>query len=188
MAEPVSLQTLLTYLTLISVPVGVFYHIMTLRNTRKNQELQLETRQSQLFMQLFQYHIDKDRWKDAWTLTEMEWGDFDDFARKYDSSVNIDNFAMRYNQWYFWEGIGLLLKKGLIDREMIYYLLSSGFGVLLAWDKFGSLIKEMRDFLDQPDLLMWFEYLAHEMRKMTEEKGTPWKSAENWGRFIREET
>ncbi len=48
----IDLQTILTYLTLISVPVGVIYHIMTLRNTRKNQLLQLETRQTQLYMQV----------------------------------------------------------------------------------------------------------------------------------------
>jgi len=48
-AEPVSLQTLLTYLTLISVPVGVFYHVMTLRNTQRNRKLQLETRQTLQF-------------------------------------------------------------------------------------------------------------------------------------------
>ena len=42
----VDTQTVLTYLTLISVPVGVAYHILTLRN-------QSRTRQAQLFMQLF---------------------------------------------------------------------------------------------------------------------------------------
>jgi hypothetical protein len=50
----VDIQNVLTYLTLISVPVGVFYHIMTLNNTRKNQQLQLETRQTQLFMNLYE--------------------------------------------------------------------------------------------------------------------------------------
>jgi len=43
MAEPVSLQTLLTYLTLISIPVGVIYYIMTLRNTRKNKQPLMKT-------------------------------------------------------------------------------------------------------------------------------------------------
>jgi hypothetical protein len=119
----------------ISIVVAVIYHLMTLRNTRKNQDLQLETRQSQLFMQLFQYQIGKEKYLDALTLGMMEWDDFDDFARKYDSRVNAENFAMRYNLWFFWEGMGLLLKKGLVDREMIYYLLGSGFGVLTDWDK-----------------------------------------------------
>lgn len=118
----------------------------------------------------------------------MEWDDFDDFARKYDSSVNIENFAMRYNSWYFWDGMGLLLNKNLVNREMIYYLLSGGFGVCWDWDQFGSLIKEMRVRLDLPNFCMWFEYLAEEMKKMAEEKGQPWKPVENKGIFIREET
>ena len=188
MAESVSIQTMLTYLTLISVPVGVFYHIMTLRNTRKNQHLQLETRQSQLFMQLFHNYITKEKWKDNWILTEMEWDDYDDFTHKYDSSVNIDNFAARYNNWYFYEGMGLLLKKNLVDREMIYYLLGSGFGAIHHWDKFGSIIKEMRVQLGLPEFCMWFEYLAEEMEKVGEEKGNPWKPLDNMGILIREET
>jgi len=53
MAEPVTLQTLLIYLTLISVSVGVFYHVMTLRNTRKKQQMQLDTRQAQMFTHLY---------------------------------------------------------------------------------------------------------------------------------------
>lgn len=53
MAEPVSLQTLLTYLTLISVPVGIFYYIMTLRNNSKNQRQTLDTRQTNILMNLY---------------------------------------------------------------------------------------------------------------------------------------
>jgi hypothetical protein len=49
----INIQALLTYLTLISIPVGVTFHIMTLNNTRKNQQQQLETRQAQLFMQMY---------------------------------------------------------------------------------------------------------------------------------------
>jgi len=49
MVEPVNLQTVLTYLTLISIPVGVIYHIMTLRNTRKTRELTLRARAPYLY-------------------------------------------------------------------------------------------------------------------------------------------
>ena len=182
-----TIETISIVFTGLSISLAAFYYISTLRNTRKNQQLQLETRQSQLFMQLFQYQIEKERYKDAWTLAEMKWDDFDDFARKYDSSVNPDNFAMRYNRWYFWEGMGLLLKKGLVDKEMIYYLLGSGFGVLTDWDKFESVIKEMRVRLNQPNMNIWFEYLAEEMKKMTEEKGVPWEPPKSMA-FIREET
>ena len=185
MAE-ITYQMVLSTIQTAGILVGIIYYLTIMRNSQKNQQMQLETRQSQLFMQLFQYHIDKDRWKDGWKLTEMRWDDYDDFTRKYDSSVNVENFAMRYNQWYFWEGMGLLLKKGLVDREMIYHLLGGGFGVLMNWDKFGPIIKEMRAQMGQSDLFLWFEYLADEMRKMTEEKGNPWIQRDNRGVLIRE--
>jgi hypothetical protein len=139
-------------------------------------------------MQLFQFHISKERFKDSWILNEMEWEDYDDYTRKYDSSVNLENFAMRYNNWSFWDGMGLLLKKNLVDKEMIYHLLGSGFGVLMNWDKFESVIKEMRVQLDLPELYIWFEYLAEEMMKMAEERGNPWKPIPNKAILIREET
>ena len=52
MAEPITLQTLLTYLTLISVPVGVFYYITTLRNQNR-------ARQAQLLMQMHMYRTNE---------------------------------------------------------------------------------------------------------------------------------
>jgi hypothetical protein len=39
----IDIQTVLTYLTLISIPVGVFYHITTLRNAEKARSTQLAT-------------------------------------------------------------------------------------------------------------------------------------------------
>ena len=54
MVDQLTLQTTISLLTLISLTIGVVYHIMTLRNAKKNQELQLETRQAQLFMNIFE--------------------------------------------------------------------------------------------------------------------------------------
>jgi len=102
MVEQFPLQTMLTYLTLISVPVGVFYPIITLQNTRKNQELARraqeqspETRQAQLFMDLYdtfsskQYQKDRERMFHIW-----EFDDFDDFFRKYGVDVNPEDHAI----------------------------------------------------------------------------------------------
>ena len=48
MVEPVSLQTLLTYLTPISLTIGVIYHIMILRNTQKTREPSLKAKEQAL--------------------------------------------------------------------------------------------------------------------------------------------
>ncbi len=95
----IDLQTVLTYLTLISVPIGVFYHIMTLNNTRKNQKMQLETRQAQLFMQIYHGMSSPEFYMRSDELLKMEWEDFDDYYRKYGSENNPENYALRFSTW-----------------------------------------------------------------------------------------
>ena len=61
MMVDVTYQMVLSTLQTAGILVGIIYYLTIMRNSQKNQQMQLETRQSQLFMQLFQYHIDKDR-------------------------------------------------------------------------------------------------------------------------------
>ena len=93
---------------------------MTINNQNK-------TRQAQLFMQLFMIYRGKEFWRDGWQLLQMEWSDVDDFFTRYDSSVDMENFEKRYSIWAFWDGMGMLAKKGLVDKEMLYYLMG-GYG------------------------------------------------------------
>ena len=39
--------------------------------------------------------MQKEWLKEGIELLNMQWTDFDDFARKYDSGVNPDNYALR---------------------------------------------------------------------------------------------
>ena len=104
MAEPITLQTLLTYLTLISVSVGVFYHIMTLRNTRKNQELQLETRQAQLFMQVYRHYTDRDWLRQQQEVQWLfEYDTYDEFMEKYSPVSDMEKFlSWKPQTWIGW--------------------------------------------------------------------------------------
>ena len=73
----VDIQTVLTYLTLISVPVGVAYHIMTLNNTRKNQQMQLDTRQAQLYTTLWNQSFNNPEWmKNYLIMDKLKWTTF----------------------------------------------------------------------------------------------------------------
>jgi hypothetical protein len=174
----IEIQTILTYLGLISIPVGVVYHILTLRN-------QSRTRQAQLFMQLFDRYLQKTHWRDGYELLQMEWTDLDDFFSKYDSSVNMDNFEKRYRAWSFFDGMGMLLKKGLVDREMIYYLMG-GYGAYWSWEKFKDVIIESRKLINSPDHFAMFEYLAEEMRKMKEIRSHDLEIPSHWSNFTKD--
>ena len=135
----IDIQTVLTYLTLISIPVGVAYHIMTLNNTRKNQQLQLETRQTQLFMQTYQKVATPELQTLASELNGWEWKDFDDFKEKYfDDTKKRGDWA---STMVLFDGLGVLLKKHFIDPEMLFNLEQSGTrGGVLLWFKFKPII------------------------------------------------
>jgi hypothetical protein len=160
MAEPVSIQTLLTYLTLISVPVGVLYHIMTLRNQSK-------TRKTQLFMEVYNKFNDTvEKTQENLEFNRLEFDGYDDFIEKYSWGINPRFWAKLYHTMMFYEGIGLLVKRGLIDIEMVEDFMS---GVIMGfWGKYGPILKEFGARRNYPTFGEWTEYLYNQIRPIYE--------------------
>ncbi len=81
----------------LGVCVAAVYYVMNLRMSQKNQELSLktqelaykaqeqtlETRQAQLFMQIFQRFNEPDFFDKYTTFLSWKWKDYDDFMSKY---------------------------------------------------------------------------------------------------------
>ncbi len=163
MVEPVSLQTVLTYLTLISIPVGVFYHIMTLNNTRKNQKLQLETRQAQLYMGLINT-LRSPEFRRQWHIAESAtWKDHDDFTEKYGPGKNPEVLAATTSVFAFFDSVGTLVKKKLIDVDLVDGLLA--ISLIVTWKRYESILKGDREYFQSPDLWEDFEYIYDEINK-----------------------
>ena len=157
----VDLQSLLTYVTLISVPIGVFYHIMTLNNTRKNQQMQLETRQAQLFMTLYMEDITQRASESLDIIMDLEYEDLNDFESKYGKENNPEahhliNFFLNY-----YEGIGVMVKHGYVDIRLVAEL-SSG-AIRIGWEKYRSVAYQAREVYDWPRWSLEFEYLYDTM-------------------------
>ena len=164
MAEPVSLQTLLTYLTLISVPVGVFYHIMTLRNTRKNQELTLETRQAQMFMGICN-QMNRADFIDAWrAVKNIEWSNYEEYKKTREDPV------LGRHLWvlgWFWEPLGVLVKNKLLPIHLVAETIT-GY-TRLWWEKHIPIIEEGRRENNIPRWFSETEYLHNELMKYIDE-------------------
>lgn len=130
----VDLQTISIVIAATSVVLAATYYVLILRNTKL-------TRQAQLFMQLYQNFTSLELHKNVIELLNYEWEDYDDFERKYGSDYNIDAYSKRASVWLWFNGIGLLVQKKLIDPEMVYF--TAGNQALWTWAKFESVIKEM---------------------------------------------
>ena len=161
MIEQFSLQTVLTYLTLISVPIGVFYHIMTLRNTRKNQELQLETRQAQLYMGLINTLMSSE-FRRQWHLAESaEWTDHADYTKKYIPGSEV--LTAVTVMFTFFDSIGSLVKKKLIDIDLIDGSLA--LSIVIMWRLYEPVIIGDRPYFQTPTIWEDFEYIYKEISK-----------------------
>jgi hypothetical protein len=165
----VTYQMVLSTLQTAGILVGIFYYLMTLQNTRKNQELQLETRSLLLFMQLFQQMNSPENMKRYIEILNWKWDDYHDFEMKYGSDYNEEAWAKRVSWWRRYNVIGLILRDKRIDTELLYDYI--GLGVINMWKKYGSIIMEQRVRYGFPNLFQWFEYLADEMNRVRLNRG-----------------
>ena len=171
----ITYQMVLSTLQTVGILVGIFYYIMTLRNTTRNQELTrksqeqaLETRQAQLFMQIYDRWLDYPRGKEtSVVMHEWEWDDPEDFWRKYGPENHLE-----YIKWTshsgFLEGIGVLIKRGYIDPYLVDDLMS--LSAISYWERFGEVIQYGRKRYNWPQLWEYCEYLHDQIKQIAEQQ------------------
>ena len=159
----VEYETISVIFTGLSISLAAFYYISTLRNTRL-------TRQAQLFNQVYQTFSSTELHRNYMELINYEWEDYDDFERKYGSNTQLDSYSKRASLWVWFNGLGLLMQKKLIDPEMVYF--TAGNQALWTWAKFEPIIKEICSRMNVSDSFEHFEYLVKEMRKISDKRGS----------------
>jgi hypothetical protein len=162
----VEIETISIVFTGLSISLAAFYYISTLRNTRKNQELQLETRQAQLFMPIYSTYQSEDHIKAFSEVMQWEWEDYDDYMAKYGSEVNPEAYLMYRKVFGFLEGLGVLVRRGLIDPSLVDDLMSGA--ILSYWEKFEPIFVERRRQLNWPQVAEQIEYLYYQVRPIAE--------------------
>jgi hypothetical protein len=175
-------QTVSVVIAAISVIIGVINSIRSNQKADaqrqielKTQELALqtqqqalETRQAELFMQIYNRYNTKDFQKTyGATRFIYKWTDEQDFTQRYhvlSSPENLDAFADYNAMNAFFEGVGVLVKKGLIDVDLVYDLFANR--IIWYWEEgFGPLGPYWRARINDPDLYDSMEYLYHEMKQ-----------------------
>jgi len=96
-----------------------------------------------------------------------EWDSFDDFNAKYSYPNNKESHVKWARHFANLEGLGILLKKGLIDAELVYD--SQYVSIIGFWEKFLPVIEKIR-LRYAPHMYEDPEYLYNEMIRMRAEK------------------
>ncbi|MFX1607039.1 MAG: hypothetical protein ACFFDD_14190 [Promethearchaeota archaeon] len=142
----------------ISVFVGVTLAVLQLRDQVKNRQAQLVVQlysqfSSQEFLENMDYtfdyfdNIDPDNLPESWVSEVPTWKD------------TRMNSVMA-----FFEGIGVLVRRKLIDINLVADMLSTP--IIMVWEANEPRVMARRRALKRNQVWDWFEYLYHEIQKI----------------------
>jgi len=142
----------------LGLTASILYYTMTLRYANK-------TRQTQLFMQVYERFQDPAFTKMWNELMNRSWDSPEDYLAKY----TWDGIALSV-QTYF-EGIGVLLMKNVIDADFVYELMPTMVNTL--WSKYEPIVRYIRESVNYPQFWRPVEYLKDRMVEVAKKKGDP---------------
>jgi len=144
----VDIQTVSIVIASASVVAAAIYYILQIRH-------QTRMRQTDLIMRLYSRYGSEGFQKTSDKFRRREATSFHDYEEKYGLAEWIAIGT-------FFEGIGILLHRKLIDIGLVDDLFTAP--IKLAWGEMKDSIIEARKEYG-PTVFEWFEYLANEMKK-----------------------
>ncbi len=144
----VDIQTLSIAIASASVVAGIVYYVFQVRH-------QIRIRKTDLLARLYSIMVSKD-WLEAWQkVQEREALGYEDYLKKY-------GFVEINEVFVFFQQLGMLLKKGLIDVDLIP--LSYG-QISTQWEKMKPVLEGGRKKWHNPKLGNEVDYLCSELEK-----------------------
>jgi hypothetical protein len=156
MVSLVEIQTAYYMVAATGVLAAAIYYIVNMRTT-------LQTRQAQLFMQLY------DRWTfeiadKFWDFLEEDMGTAEELFEKERTDKELRRRHATLSRYH--EGMGVLVRFGLLDIKYIAYLAS--WPTRMYWEKYKPIIGDIRRLLNAPRADSESEYLYNELMKYLE--------------------
>ena len=185
MMVEITYQMVLSTLQTVGILVGIVYYISIMRNQQKTRELSLEsqeltrkaqeqtlrTRESQLFMNIYNQSYMNPVFMKAIKVVnqkKQEINSIEDFERaRAENPEFADAFS---NVIYFFEGLGTFVKEGLIDIRLI--ALSMAGMTQDMWSIIAPFVHERRERSGYKRWVSEWEYLVNELNRYIKENPT----------------
>jgi hypothetical protein len=162
----VSAETITITFTGLSISLAAFYYINTLRNSQRNQQLQLETRQAQIFSQFIDKAVSREQLEFFKIRQRAKWSSCEEWLELYENDeeyrIAFSHLAMLY------DALGVYLKEGLFDIRLLA-LYDPQAGVKRNWEKYKDMIIYRRKKYNNRRIYDNWEYLYNTLKKYLEE-------------------
>jgi hypothetical protein len=157
------------------VCIAAIYYVVNLRNSQKTMQLTLESRQAQLFMQLYSTFCSDYIQKARNEVSKWSYRNYDDFQSKYSYDVNPETYQLHSSLSFFFEGIGVLVSRKLIDPSLVDDLMSGP--IITYWEKMRPYYLEYRARFDWPQFGEYIEHLYNHIKPIAEKQKTELRKA-----------
>ncbi len=149
------------YIAVIGVIIAVIYYFIDLRNRGK-------LRKSDMFMRVFATSNNDEFQAADMLLQYARFTDYTEFEKKYGpfSDIKPIHRAVRVVSVFF-EALGLLLYRNLLDEQMLW----DAYQIIHRWEKLKPLVEHLREELNEPRYLEWFEYLYNWSKEHEKQPG-----------------
>jgi hypothetical protein len=161
----------------LGVCVAAVYYVMTLRVQQKNMRETILNRRAAFAVNMLQSTSTEEGQLRLNEVLEMQWTNFEDWMKKYDSSTNPQLAAKRGALWSTFNFTGLMYKSGVIDLDSLSTI--SQWVILLTWLKFKPVIEAYRGQQLPKDAYSEWEYLADVLMKKVGERDFEFMSIVN---------
>lgn len=156
-------------MTGLTLSIAAIYYTFTLKYTRANMKNTLETRQATLMMNIFRELTSERRWEQyIESAYVIDLADYEDFHERYGRN-NPKKYSQILSLWWSYTIVGGLLFDGLLDDDKVYHLM--GTMIITQWEKWGEIIRALREDLQAPAAFMEFEYLYNRMKLLENKPG-----------------
>ena len=146
------------------VLVAAVYYVLNIRATQRNSKASLETRQAQLYAQIYGEFSSKEMSDADFELMHLELKTVSDWNRLLEDKT-------KYSAWNMWscyyEGIGVMVRENVIDIKWVAELFSSP--LIWFWERYKPLIMLFRSEMNYPRANCELEYLYNRVLEYAKE-------------------
>jgi hypothetical protein len=161
----VDIQTISIVIAASGLFIAAVNQILSRRRTEAIAKLTLDTRQAQLFMQIYNRWASREIMK-AYGVVRYkytEWKNFDELWKQTSPAIDPEQYADHMILHAFYEGLGVLVKKGLIDVSLVEDLFAGR--IMWHYERYKSAFKDARIKAGDPKMYNSIEYLYNEQKK-----------------------
>ena len=188
MVDLAEIQTAYYMVAATGVLIAAIFYILNLRISQRNQELMLkaqeqsaraqqqtlETRQAQMFMNIYQQTTSKDFTSAYNKFISSQWENYSESRELFQKKEFADDF---YILGMYFEGLGVLVKEGYLPIRLVALLLT---GMTRSfWEKLKPIVDEARVDMGY---VRWFsetEYLYDELLRYLDKHPELWTELKN---------